>query len=357
MSLSKIDSFVKEVKQIKRIDITKWKEFKMSTLFDISGTITTPINKIRENPGNFPYVTTQATNNGIRFYSSIHTEKGNVLVVDSAVLGWMSYQEKDFSASDHVEKLTPKFKLNKEIGLFIISVWNSIYSQEFFNYKRKASQKAIKECSIPLPINHKGEPDWKYMEDHIKNLSYKKLNLEKLEELPRKIKNDTKINLGKWKKFNLCGNNGIFELKNSISKVHNQNIKGAFGNIPYVTRTEINNGVAKYIPEQKVKINAGNCLTIGMDAITIFYQEKDFYTGDKIKILRNNNLNKINSLFLITVISNKIKENFCWGGKGMNFKELEKLTIKLPSKNNQPDWKYMEEYIKNLSKKIENTLK
>ena len=347
MSLSKIDAFVKEIKQTKKIDISKWKKFKMSELFIISGTITTPIGDIRENPGTFPYVTTQATNNGIRFYSSIHTEKGNVLVVDSAVLGWMSYQEKDFSASDHVEKLTPKFKLNKEIGLFIISVWNSIYSQKVFNYKKKASQKAIKECFIPLPTDKNGNLDLKYIENYVKEkLSYQKANLIKFEKLHEKTQNGTKINLSKWKEFSLCGNNGIFELKNSISKIHNTNIKGESGDIPYVTRTEINNGIAKYISEQKIKINAGNCLTIGMDAVTIFYQEKDFYTGDKIKILRNEKLNKKNSLFLITVIGNKIKQNFSWGGKGLNFKELSKLTIKLPSKNNQPDWEYMEDYIK-----------
>lgn len=174
MSLSKIENFVKEVKQTKKVDTSKWKEFKIVELFDVGGTTTTPVKKIRENSGNFPYVTTQATNNGIRFYSSIHTEKGNVLVVDSAVLGWMSYQEEDFAASDHVEKLTPKFKLNKERGLFIISVWNAIYSQKVFNYKKKASQRAIRECVVPLPSNKKGEPDWQYMEKFIKSM-YKKI--------------------------------------------------------------------------------------------------------------------------------------------------------------------------------------
>ena len=51
----------------------------------------------------------------------------------------------------------------------------------------------------------------------------------------------------------------------------------------------------------------------------------------------------------VDVIKNIIKQNFHWGGRGMNFKELNKLTIKLPvDDDNQLDWKYMENYIKNL---------
>src|SRR3989339_1692177 len=243
MSLSRIDSFVKEVKLTKNIDTSNWKEFKMNDLFDIDGTTTTPINKIRENSGNFPYVTTQATNNGIRFYSSIHTENGNVLVIDSAVLGWMSYQEKDFSASDHVEKLTPKFRLNKEIGLFIISVWNSIYSQKVFNYKKKASQKAIKECFIPLPVNKKGEPDWKYMEDYIKTLSFscQSPNLSRLEELPKKIKNETRINLSSWKKFKLTD---LFNYKRGKRYKKSDH---KLGNIAYISSSAKDNGIDNFV--------------------------------------------------------------------------------------------------------------
>ena len=76
----------------------------------------------------YPYVTTQASNNGIADYFGIYTDEGNVLVVDSAVAGYMTYQDKNFSASDHVEKLIPKFKLNKFVGLFIASIWNKKYA-------------------------------------------------------------------------------------------------------------------------------------------------------------------------------------------------------------------------------------
>lgn len=345
-----------QIEKPRPIDISGWRKFKVNDLFEVGGTVTTPFSEIINNKGKYPYVTTQSSNNGVRDYSSIKTEKGNVLVVDSAVLGWMTYQENDFSASDHVEKLVPKFPLNKNSGLFIASVWNKIYSGKFFNYKRKASQTAIRECGIPLPIDKEGNLDYEYMDKYMGEIieRYGKFSFEKLRI---KLKKDTPLNISEWREFNLSGENGIFELKNSASKIHNKNILDEKGKIPYVTRTAENNGVAKHIKEQKIEINKGNCLTLGMDAVTIFYQENDFYTGDKIKILRNDNLNKINSLFLISIIRKVIKQNFSWGGKGMNFKELKKIKILLPvdSKGN-PDWQFMEDYIKSLpySKALEN---
>lgn len=356
MSLSKIDALVKEVKQTRKMDISRWKEFKIGGkdgLFECD----TAKQILKVDDGDFPYITRSAFNNGItRFVKKVDNKinEGNCITIGAEGF-YAFYQENPFMAGNKIYVLRHK-KLNKNNGLFICSVLNSIV--EKYSYNNARILERIKDEIHKLPMNKKGEPDWEYMENYIREyfLSYQKSNLIKFEKLYKEIQNETKINLGEWKEFNLCGHSGIFELKNSISKIHNKNINGEFGNIPYVTRTEINNGIAKYIPEQKVKINSGNCLTIGMDAITIFYQEKDFYTGDKIKILRNKNLNKTNSLFLITVISNKIKQNFSWGGKGLNFKELTKLTIKLPSKDNQPDWEYMEYYINKLFEKIEYAL-
>lgn len=355
MSLSKIDNFVKEVKQTRNMDTSKWKNFKMNDLFEIGGTTTTSIDQIRENPGNFPYVTTQATNNGIRFYSSIHTEKGNVLVVDSAVLGWMSYQEKDFSASDHVEKLTPKFKLNKEIALFIISVWNGIYSQKVFNYTRKASQKAIKECSIPLPVNKKGEPDWEYMEDYIKTLSLscQSPNLRKLEELPQKIKNETRINLSSWKKFKLTD---LFNYKRGKRYKKRDHKKG---DIAYISSSAKDNGVDNFVSPPNYMNIYKNCITLANSGSvgTCFYHNYEFVASDHVHVLwlKEGKLKREIALFLITTIEqNKNKFMF---NKEISESTIEEIEFLLPSKNNKPNWEYMNDYINRLSKEIEIVLR
>lgn len=148
-----------------------WANFKIEDLFLVEGSKTTPKLELEEyGKGIFPYVTTQASNNGVDGYYDFYTEIGNVLTIDSAVLGYCSYQEQNFSASDHVEKLIPKFKMNKYIALFFVTIIN--LQQYRYNYGRKCSQQRIKQAIIKLPTNSIGSPDFKFMEDYIKSLEY-----------------------------------------------------------------------------------------------------------------------------------------------------------------------------------------
>lgn len=148
-----------------------WDSFLISELFDVCGTKTTSVEDLNSyGHGEFPYVTTQSSNNGINGYYNYFTENGNVLVIDSAVVGYCSYQEKNFSASDHVEKLIPKFKLNKYIALFLVTIINN--ENYKYSYGRKFNQTKIKNTVIHLPVTDLGKPDWNYMEQYIKSLPY-----------------------------------------------------------------------------------------------------------------------------------------------------------------------------------------
>ncbi len=154
-----------------QLNTENWKWFYYSDIFDIKGSKTTPKLLLEDyGIGNYPYVTTQAINNGVENYFDYYTEEGNVFTVDSAVLGFCSYQEKSFSASDHVEKLIPKFNCNKYIAIFLATVINK--EQYKYNYGRKCSQTKLKQSKIKLPITEQGEPDWEFMENYIKSLPY-----------------------------------------------------------------------------------------------------------------------------------------------------------------------------------------
>lgn len=154
---------------ISKLDTSNWKIFKLEELFDISGTKTTSLDDLREyGNGKYPYVTTQSTNNGVAGFFNYFTENGNVLVMDSAVAGFCSYQEENFSASDHVEKLVPRFKLNQYIGLFLASVIN--LNRYRFSYGRKANQKQIKSLEIKLPVTKESQIDWNCIENFMKGL-------------------------------------------------------------------------------------------------------------------------------------------------------------------------------------------
>ncbi len=138
------------LKKPNKLNTSNWKTFKISDYFDVKAATSTSLSKLEKYKHKiYPYVTTQASNNGIADW-------------------YMTYQDKNFSASDHVEKLIPKFKLNKFIALFIVSVWNKTYAFNFFNYGFKASKKIIKNMTLLLPTKN-NKPDWDFMEKFIKS--------------------------------------------------------------------------------------------------------------------------------------------------------------------------------------------
>ena len=152
-----------------------WGSFLLSDerLFRIKGSQTTPVTELELfGEGDYPYVTTQATNNGVKGFYNYYTEKGGCFTIDSAVKGFCSWHEEDFSASDHVEKLIPRFKCNNYIAMFIVTIIN--LEQYRYNYGLKCNQTRIKSMRIKLPVDASGTPDWQFMEDYIKSLPYSK---------------------------------------------------------------------------------------------------------------------------------------------------------------------------------------
>lgn len=155
------------------LDFGKWKEITVDDLFTVTGSKTTGKKILDEDhKGNkYPYVTTQASNNGVRGFYDFYTDEGNILTADSAVLGFYSYQPLNFSASDHVEKLVPKFNLNVYNAIFLVTVLNM--EQYRYSYGRKLNQDRIRETKIKLPFNG-NIVDWNFIENYIKGLFYSK---------------------------------------------------------------------------------------------------------------------------------------------------------------------------------------
>lgn len=150
----------------------QWKEYYINDLFEVSGTKTTPLKELQnknETDSYYPYVTTKSDFMGIDGFYRYFTEEGGVIVIDSATDGHVHYIWTNFSSSDHVEKLTPKFEINKYIGFFIVSMIK-FASKGKFNYGYKFSQSRIRRQKIMLPINEKNEPDYKFMSEYMEHL-------------------------------------------------------------------------------------------------------------------------------------------------------------------------------------------
>ncbi|WP_229766442.1 restriction endonuclease subunit S [Helicobacter pylori] len=121
---------------------------------------------------------------------------------------------------------------------------------------------------------------------------------------------------------------------------------------PYVVRTSLNNGIRGYLKENTSFLNAGNTISFGQDTATMFYQEKPYFTGDKIKILRckNPNFNKINALFFIISLT-KAFRNFSWGSVSFSVSIIENQNISLPTnQHGEIDFNFMHTLINALMK-------
>ncbi len=121
------------------------------------------------------------------------------------------------------------------------------------------------------------------------------------------------------------------------------------GKFPYVVRMSSNNGQRGFINEDEIYLNQGNTISFGQDTATMFYQEKPYFTGDKIKILKSKNkrFSKKNAQFFILTMS-KAFSSFSWGSSSFNIKILADQSIQLPTKNSKIDFDFMESFIEEL---------
>ena len=165
------------------------------------------------------------------------------------------------------------------------------------------------------------------------------------------VKNMSKLTLDsvEWGEFFIGGETGLFDVASTSSGIDKNKLNQSGGNIPYITRSEENNGINLFVSDEqnsKYQKDAGGVITIGLDTQTVFYQPQEFYTGQNIQILKNKKLSKYSSLFIIPLLKIQM-EKFNWGGNGATLTRLKRTRIVLPiDLKGKPNWKFMEDYIK-----------
>ena len=77
-----------------------------------------------------------------------------------------------------------------------------------------------------------------------------------------------------WKEFYL---RDIFTIASTASSIDKIKLVREKGNYPYITRTETNNGINDFVCLQpNYSRDSGNCITVGLDTQTAFYQRNEF---------------------------------------------------------------------------------
>jgi hypothetical protein len=154
------------------LDTNKWEYFELTSLFNISASSDPLITSLTIG-GETPYISSTEKNNGIfEYVDELATNSGNTITANrGGSVGFFFYQPKSYMATPvDVRILTPKFELNKYSGLFLTAI---LKQEKFkFNYSRKMGTDRLQHLKIKLPKNKLGLPDFVYMENYIKTLSY-----------------------------------------------------------------------------------------------------------------------------------------------------------------------------------------
>lgn len=148
-----------------------------------------------------------------------------------------------------------------------------------------------------------------------------------------------------------------FSIQSTNSGIDKNKLDLKDGHIPYITRSDLNNGMDMFITEQplRYKVDEGNVITIGLDTQTVFYQPTSFYTGQNIQIIRHAKLDRYNALFLCVAIK-KLVEKFSWGSYGATLTRLRKGCIYLPATSKgEIDFAFMSAFMKDVEHNILNT--
>ncbi|MBW1615113.1 MAG: N-6 DNA methylase [Deltaproteobacteria bacterium] len=229
--------------------------------------------------------------------------------------------------------------------------WNSIKEDWLKNFRNKDE---IIGISIKKAVS--GNNEWSveaYMKtdykkfkkndfiESIHNFVGFQFNMENIQEIKNKSLIINKINLfdKDWKYFKYP------DLFNSISRGKRlTKMDRDKGDTLYFSASEFNNGCTDKI---------SNSLFIKKDAIIYttfgdaYYVKGEFTASDEISIFQSDKLNVFNGIFISTVIS-KNKYKYYFGRKAFRNKFINDL-IPLPiDKNKNPDWNFMETYIKSL---------
>ena len=344
------------------LDVQNWQPFRIDRLFDIYTGGDLIMGDLEE--GDIPIASNSSENNNIAAYTDYIEGKklfDHTISISVADRGkfWAFIQPKDFYLATRVKGLVCKGDnlLNEYQMAFVVSVLN----QESFKYSYGRNCCAhLPDVEIFLPIQHHSDgsliiddsnrwsdngyiPDWQFMEDYIKSLHHKPLATKnKPGQVP-------KLNVNEWKEFRV---GDLFEIEPTKGVVTDDLIEGA--EVPYMAAKHDGNGIEMICQKTGFEdwISKGNGIVFvnlgaGSAGYANYIKEDFIGMSGKTSCGYNPNLNEYNGLFIATVLcQERLKYSF---GRSWTGSRLVDTIIKLPvDANGNPDWHFMENYIKAL---------
>lgn len=326
---------------MKKIDVSEWKKFKIEDVFMIKKPNARSEKYYEE--GIVNYVSSGAFNNGV--IKCLKPKEGEVLdkghcITVSPLDGSSFWQENDFlgrGGSGASIALLYNDNLNQLNALFICSVIKK--SAVKYGYANLLNGNNLKNLEVILPAITKYIPDF--------------------DTLTREASGGGGINMNKvdtssWKEFEISELFNVQTTKSTDKLMLNFADDGKYD---FVGRTALNNGVQGKLNNLGYDANPAKTFSVVQVGQTCcLYREREWYASQNIFILYPKCEDLITHRFFITTCMNKmLAAKYQDAYTYPSLAELKKIKVLLPAKAiNEPDWQFMEDYIKEIQKKVQN---
>lgn len=336
-----------------KIDTSGWKEFRIGDLFEacLSKDDIQPKEFVE---GKIPLVSSGKENNGIIAFvedKKARLWEANTLTID--MFGKVFYQENPYFAVSHgrVNILLPKISMTKGCLQFMGCAIEKVTLQKYAFNEMCTGTKVLKD-NIKLPATPDGAPDWAYMESYMANLETKvaeSLTMLQAAKDAEKKKVDTR----EWGEFRV---GELFDA--ALSKDDIQPKVIVEGNTPLVSSGKENNGIIAFIDNKNARLWEANTLTVDMFG-KVFYQEQPYYavSHGRVNILMPRMpMTKHSMQFIGCAIERVTTDKYAFSEMCTGTKLLKDVIMLPKDKTGQPDWAYMEEYMRKVERKTNDAL-
>lgn len=329
-----------------KIDTSGWKEFRVGELFaQERGKEKAPK---QNEPGDCPLIQETNNNNGFdRMVVPTKIIKGNSITVSINYAQNVFYQADDFCASVNIAVLRNSH-LNRYNSQFVCSVLRNAHQK--FDYTSKISKELLNKEMIMLPVDKTGQPDWAYMESYMANLETKvtkSLTLLQTAKDAEKKKVDTR----EWGEFRV---GELFDAERGKVKNIQPLTPGA---TPIIAAGAYNQGIAGMYEIDSAYKNRITVSCNGAGCGSTFYHPYEFnVNGDAITLIEKKCMPDRAKQFVACILNATFTRKFSYEEKCSPQKALAEV-MRLPiDKTGQPDWAYMEEYMRKVERKTESML-
>lgn len=340
-----------------------FKEYKIGELFEVEGTRSLDEGKLSFLNEGVNFVGRVNDNNGVKGKIAKQNFEPNLPnTITVTVIGnykYVKFQEKPYYCSQNINKLTPYFRINKNIALYFathIQRFVSTYDGQQGGYKLNE----LSEHKIFIPTKN-SQPDFDFMEEYIHVLEKERIHvlenylqasgLDTYDLTDAEITALNRLRSGSiaFKEYKIgelfASQNGNFDIQQKhINGKGQLVVSSGIQNLGIIGKTDI-----------AAKIFSKNTITIDMFG-NVFYRDFSYkmVTHARIFSLKSvfENVNEKAVLYMSVCLQflNKI---FSYSNMA-SWEKINKqnISISLPTKNDQPDFDFMETYIHAVEKVV-----